>query len=152
MVNSNKKPTTRQLMALDIWIKDGRKSKAEALRKAGYCQSVIDQPQKVFNSPIVIKELELRGYDFRGIRNKVQVSVLYEEKKPIIQLNPTELTFENIIELRNKLAKIHNIDFNKKSEKYIDHSYSPNGKGVDIFSDEGKYNIENTSIENYSSM
>lgn len=153
MVTLDKKPTARQLMALDIWIEGGRKSKAEALRKAGYGQSVIDQPHKVFNSSVVIKELELRGYDFRGIRTGVQASVLCEEEKPIIHFNTIQLTLEQIIELKDKLAKIPDTNVRIEKEEYIDRSYSPMGRGIDIFSEAGKYNPENIkNSQSYSCM
>ncbi len=152
MVTLDKKPTARQLMALDAWIDGGRKSKAKALRKAGYGQSIIDQPHKVFSSPVVINELELRGYDFRGIRTEVQASTIYGEEQPIIQFNLTELTLKQIDELKDKLARIPDISARIEKEEYVDLSYSPMGRGLDIFSEEGKYNSENLSIKNYSSM
>ncbi len=152
MVTLDKKPTARQLIALDLWIEGGRKSKAGALREAGYGQSVIDQPHKVFNSSIIIKELELRGYDFRGIRTGVQASILCEEEKPVIHFNTIKLTLEQIVELKDKLAKIPDNGTGIEKEKYVDHSYSPMGRGLDIFSEAGKYNPENLNFKNYSSM
>jgi len=58
--------TSRQKMAVNYWIADGRKSKADAMKKAGYSPAMCRQPQKVFNSPIVKNELYLLGYGYDG--------------------------------------------------------------------------------------
>jgi len=42
-----------QKQAIELWISGGRKSKANAMRKAGYSEAMCRQPHKVFNSPTV---------------------------------------------------------------------------------------------------
>jgi hypothetical protein len=76
-------------MALNIWIYHGRKSKAAALRKAGYGKSIYRKPHKFFNSTLIIRELELRGYDRRGVRAEVEAVDLGEVEaitKPLVSL------------------------------------------------------------------
>lgn len=96
----------RQKTAVDLWIRNGRKSKAEALRLAGYSQAIVRQPQKVFDSPAVQRELELRGYGINGMNNN---------QKPVVenfapQIKPANLNFlgvtkENIQILRERLEE-----------------------------------------------
>ncbi len=57
----------RQIKALELWIADGFKSKARAIRGAGYGKTIARKPHKVF-TPMVLEELEKRGYDVRGNR------------------------------------------------------------------------------------
>jgi hypothetical protein len=53
-----RKPTDRQIEAVNNYVGNGRKSKAEALREAGYGHSTVDHPKRVFNSPAVMELLE----------------------------------------------------------------------------------------------
>ena len=55
------KLTCRQELALFYFKKDGFKSMARALRKAGYSEAVARQPNKVFHSPAVERELFFNG-------------------------------------------------------------------------------------------
>lgn len=77
---TKKRPISfRQLRAVDLWLKYGRRSKAVALREAGYSKAVIKQPHKVFNSPAVREELDKRGLGYDGLRDN-----LTPNAKPII--------------------------------------------------------------------
>lgn len=97
-----------QMKAIDIWQFNGFKSKAAALRAAGYGKSIIDQPHKVFDSPTIIHELEFRGLDRWGRRNKPQA---IEVNLPA--MDPQQLAVERLIrdegalqELREKLGYV----------------------------------------------
>jgi hypothetical protein len=52
-----KPPTLRQSEVIAIAGNRG-KSKADILRKAGYSPSTVDNPKRVFNSPVVQKEMD----------------------------------------------------------------------------------------------
>ena len=85
----------RQKQAVEFWVIDGRKSKARALRKAGYSKAICNQPNKVFSSPAVKRELELRGLGNDGMSNGLKpkgfdVSI----KKPKSEFNIVS-SFEN---------------------------------------------------------
>ena len=59
----------RQKQVIEFWLSNGRKSKAKALRKVGYSEAICNQPHKVFSSPAVKRELELRGLGIDGMSN-----------------------------------------------------------------------------------
>lgn len=106
--NKNIRPISyRQLRAVEFWLNYGRKNKAHALRLAGYGKSVIRQPHKVFNSPVVRFELEVRGYGSRGVLNnhKAPQRVLYEEK-PVSRIDFSKLTKESLQDLKEKLMGV----------------------------------------------
>ena len=98
------------MRAVELWLKYGRRSKAAALREAGYSKSVISQPHKVFSSPSVREELDKRGFGFTG-----QYNNLSPQAKPIAVIRPTvalpTLTDDQIRELRQKLADAPDIKF-----------------------------------------
>lgn len=50
---NERKLTHRQIRAIEFWREDNFGSKAEALRKAGYGESVYRHPNRVFGSPAV---------------------------------------------------------------------------------------------------
>ena len=106
--NKNIRPISyRQLRAVEFWLNYGRKNKAHALRLAGYGKSVIRQPHKVFNSPIVRFELEVRGYGSRGVLNnqKPQKSLSYEAK-PVTRIDFSKITKESLQDLKDKLRSV----------------------------------------------
>jgi hypothetical protein len=151
MANSNKnikKLTARQLLAIDYWIQDGKKSKAKALRQAGYEECVATQPDKVFGSPAVIEEFAKRGLDSQGFRY-IQKSKEVKEEPPRLQIDLSKLTKDDLIELKEKLANAPDIEFMPSLSSYqkprvepkeeFDHSYTPTGRGVDVFSEEAQY-------------
>lgn len=61
----------RQTRAIEFWLNGGRKSKAQALRKASYSEAIARQPHKVFGSPAVEAHLEKRGFGGRGTRSSI---------------------------------------------------------------------------------
>lgn len=65
-----KAPTLRQ-EAVIAMVGNGRSSKAEILRKAGYSPSVVDHPDKVFDSPVVANEVEKVLLELRAHRDEV---------------------------------------------------------------------------------
>ncbi|MCW9054631.1 MAG: hypothetical protein OQJ98_01450 [Candidatus Pacebacteria bacterium] len=104
--------TARQSQAIQFWIDGGRKSKAEALRKAGYSEAVVRHPERVFGSPSVQQELELRGLgrDGFGIPKPMPAEILVEEDilptSPVYSFNPQEIPTEQLQELKEKLRAI----------------------------------------------
>lgn len=102
--------TYRQFRALDSWFRNRRKSKAEALREAGYGKSIVRQPHKVFNSPAIQRELELRGHGIHGIldNQEPRAEILEPEppQRPKLMLDFSKLTPEVVQDLREKLARI----------------------------------------------
>ena len=58
---SLRKPTLRQMHAVKNLVGDGR-SQADALRKANYSEAIVNQPQKVFGSPVILPILESLGF------------------------------------------------------------------------------------------
>ncbi len=62
----NRKPSFRQVQAMKSYLDgNGRKSKAEALREAGYSESVADHPDKVFGGRAVLQLMEELGVTSR---------------------------------------------------------------------------------------
>ena len=92
----------RQMRAVELWVKYGRKSKARALREAGYSRSVVRQPRKVFSSPAVREELDKRGFGFNGLHNNLD-----PHAKPIAVIRPSfdfsALTEDDLRSLKEKL-------------------------------------------------
>ncbi len=95
----------RQLRAVDLWLKYGRKSKARALREAGYGRSVIHQPHKVFSSPAVRDELNRRGLGYDGKRDNLtpypKPIPVYKEK-----VDFPDIPLETLRDLKEKLREI----------------------------------------------
>lgn len=152
MDNAEKKErpaSFRQLRTIDIWIRDGRKSKAAALREAGYSQSVIRQPHKVFGSTAVKRELERRGLGSDGTGyNKKQ------EKPRVIdipQFDFSKMTMEQRKLLKKRLEEEVGYVHTPVREKEIP-SYEPQGTGVDIFNAETKKRTDEDNNSNFSSM
>lgn len=105
--NSNIKPLSyRQLRAIDIWLKTGRKNKARALREASYGKSVIRQPHKVFNSPAVRRELSLRGYGERGVGHTEIYKMPTYTVKPTIDIDFTKVSAEWLMQLKERLDSV----------------------------------------------
>lgn len=97
----------QQAQAIEFWFKGQRKSKAEALRLAGYSEAVVNQPHKVFGSHKVQRVLELRGHGKEGILNNQKPKV--EIKQEVIQspkIDFSALTKEDLITLKEKLGDI----------------------------------------------
>lgn len=101
----------RQRLALDLWFRNGRKSKARALREAGYGSSIIRQPHKVFNSPSVKRELELRGHGTDGTYNNLTPQIKTDKtvSPNIAPFDIEKIPKEQIDTLREKLAALPDI-------------------------------------------
>lgn len=147
-----RKITYRQMMALDVWLKTGRKSKAAALREAGYGKSIIRRPHKVFDSPAVLRELEMRGLDSRGMRNELQeMSVEEVAPKETIHIDFSKASKEWLQDLKERLAEIPDPPTqpaNPRAKEMEIPSYIPKGDGVDILNGVEKH----TPRYPYSSM
>ena len=101
--------TARQTQAINIWISGGRKSKAEALRKAGYSEAVARHPERVFGSPSVQRELELRGLgrDGFGTHRPLQAEVSETiTEPPRYSFDPLKIPTGQLQELKEKLRAI----------------------------------------------
>lgn len=99
----------RQKQAVEIWIAGGRRSKARALREAGFSEAVARVPSKVFDSPAVQRELELRGLSRDGLSNCEQpraemTEVVY--KTALYDFDPFALSIEQCQELKARLAEV----------------------------------------------
>jgi len=107
----------RQNQAIEIWISSGRKSKADALRKAGYSEAVIHVPGKVFDSPRVQDELELRGHGRNGLGNRLAPRAeMAEASAPRVDtLDLSKVTEDQIRRLREQLAEIGYVPVPPKS-------------------------------------
>ena len=101
--------TYRQMRAIECWIRNWRKSKAQAIREAGYSEAVAHQPHKIFNSPAVQRELELRGYGKRGVSNNempdIEALEVATEPTPVVDF--PKLTKEQLQLLKERLAEIY---------------------------------------------
>lgn len=141
------------MIALDAWLRAGRKSKAAALREAGYGGSIVHQPHKVFESPAVLYELEMRGLDSRGIRNNLQEADIEEiESAPVISFNFSGITKKQLQWLKEELTKGSDpLQFSnpRKTEEIEIHSHTAKGDGIDIFNITEKHLYYRP---NYSSM
>ncbi len=108
-----RKITHRQMRAVEIWVRDGCKSKARALREAGYGKSVVNQPHKVFRSLVVLGELAKRGLDAYGIRRQMRATNLDEvrlpEIKPEAKIDFSKVPREWLQDLKERLAEIPDV-------------------------------------------
>ncbi len=102
---TNRPLSFRQKRAVDLWLSYGRKSKAKALREAGYASSVYRQPHKVFESPAVQDYLERGGFGRDGLHDNWR-----PEAKPIAVFhNPVDfsaVSTETLIKLKEQLGEI----------------------------------------------
>lgn len=96
----------RQGRVIDLWVKGGCKSKAQAIRDAGYGESIARQPHKVFDSPTVLDELDKQGYNPNGSRFPVQAIDLSENWEPEQLIDFSLLTTEKLQLLKERLAEI----------------------------------------------
>jgi len=95
----------RQKRAVECWIKNGRRSKAAALREAGYSPSIIRQPHRVFSSPVVREELDRRGFGHTGLENNLNP---YAKPIPVFResVDFSTLSQETIMKLKKQLGDI----------------------------------------------
>lgn len=83
----------RQTRAIEFWLNGGRKSKAEAIRKASYSEAIARQPHKVFKSPAVEAYLEKRGFGSRGTRSSISPREILPVA-PVVAVVSREATFD----------------------------------------------------------
>lgn len=100
--------TYRQKQAVMLWLRGGRKSKADALRKAGYSNAIVRQPHKVFGSAAVMNELDMLGYGTSGILNGQKPKKITQPIKTEVKntFDISSLTKEMILDLKDKLARV----------------------------------------------
>lgn len=106
-LRKNVRPITfRQKRAVECWIRNRRRSKAQALREAGYSKAIISQPHKVFDSKAVQLEFVLRGLGIDGkSQNMPTCPEEYGLKEPeTIDIDFSQMTEEQLRELKAKLA------------------------------------------------
>jgi hypothetical protein len=165
-VNENKtrELTPMQKMAFEYYAKDKFRSKARAIRKAGYSEAVARQPHKVFGSPAVKKELFFLGYsDKIGKHQKEHGKTIEEWKEETVEEKENrenidevirQITPEQINLIRDRLIEAGYNPYAKTpiQEKETS-SYIPEGTGADIFSFEGGMKASNKrDFDSLSSM
>lgn len=97
----------RRRRGLELWLAGGRKSKAKALREAGFSESVARQPHKVFGSAAVIEELAKRGYDEHGVRTEVRsITLDTYEPDPVSRIDFSTLSLAALQDLKEKLQAL----------------------------------------------
>jgi len=125
-----RKITHRQKRAVKEWIDGGFGSKADALRKAGYSKRMIRNPERVFNSPAVIYELERLGFTPYGTRIDYPVEHI-QVREPEENFDVSEISKEQLTTLKERLAEIGYTD--KPKEEQIDFPYTSPEPGTDAF-------------------
>lgn len=161
-MKSGRKPTRglsfRQNKVLGYWIRGGRKSKAKAIRDAGYSEVIARQPSKVFGSPAVKMWLDQQGYGEQGVElphaplKKVVVqNEVVTKQEPTF--DPSQLSEEQILRLREILDEIPDLQLptGNLTQEVIP-SYAPGGVGVDLFSAEAKWETRRPDFNDFSSM
>lgn len=91
--SSGRNPSLRQVRAVEVYLDgNGRVSKAEALREAGYSASVIDHPDKVFNSRAVIQMAAKMGITEKLGLEAVQRNLTHKDGR--VQLAAADTLFK----------------------------------------------------------
>lgn len=139
------KPRYRPTLAVDRWILSGRRSKAKALREAGYSEAVARHPEKVFGSRVVQELMRRAGIkeriEFKPIKNddretpdenfQLQFSAPYDFSK---------MSKESAYFLKILLDATPDSPTEAFSQKETEtSSYTPEGEGIDLFSAEAKW-------------
>lgn len=134
--------THRQLKAVDFWFRNGRRSKAQALREAGYGNSIVRQPHKVFDSPAVRKELEQRGHGFSGVLDNQPPTVEVIKNVPAQRtFDISKITKEQLQRLREQLDTVPDPPQRQ--------SYQPPISGVTYSQ---KSTVKSNNLDPFSSM
>jgi len=160
-----RKLTPRQELAFSYYAKDKFRSKARALRKAGYSEAIARQPHKVFDSPAVKRELFYLGYSDRLSKHQKEHGKTIEEwkketeeeREKIESMDEAirQITPEQVEIIRKKLIEVGYDPYAKPlvRKKEVSSSYVPEGGGIDIFSLNGKTLINNDdTFRSLSSM
>ncbi len=147
-----RKLSYRQLQALDFWLRSQNKNKAEALRKAGYGTAVIRNPDRVFDSPLVLKELELRGYTADGRRLPPMRAVEIEVPAPVQDYAFEAMSMQDRQTLKERLEAVDGVPFRLPvQEREQVEPRVPLRGGADIFNAHGE-SVAATNMLNFSSM
>ena len=111
--------------------------------------AVVHQPHKVFDSPAVQRELEMRGFGERKVKP--------EETLRFIIRSPfdfSQIPQEQIQQLKEKLDALHGEPLrfrDLRSQAEETPSYTPTGFGTDIFSSQAKEDAY-PKLSSFSSM
>jgi hypothetical protein len=140
------------MRAIECWLKGGRKSKGQAIRDAGYPESIAQQPHKVFGSPAVQRELDKRGYGPDGLGNNLEplksIDIVPPEPVPSYSFN--KLRAVDIELLRERLEEI---GYNPWVKSQLEEESSIASVGTKVESNlfsRNQNNIKN--LTSYSSM
>ena len=154
--------TARQVLALLYWRKDNCRSKASALRKAGYSEAVARQPHKVFGSPSLRDELFLSGVgdelsQYQKDRGatleewKVQIA-RDEEKKVQIDTAIKSIPSDQLSLLRKRLMEVGYDPYASVRVREVDIlSHIAESSSDEIFG-MAQYQRTTGSMANFSSM
>lgn len=152
--------TARQALALMYWKKDKFRSKARALRKAGYSEAVARQPHKVFDSPALRNELFFLGIGSTlSQHQKEQGKTLHEWKKEIskeeenkekIDKAIKQITPDQLSTLREKLVAI-GYNSNTKMQETVTNFPSQSTSG-EMFENIPVEKSHTDSVPSFSSM
>lgn len=91
----------RKQLAIELLLANKSKSKAWALRKAGYSEAVARQPHKVFGMLEVEREIKKNGYRGETYHQKNSPA---PQKVPVIDFS--KLTREKLQDLKEQLAEL----------------------------------------------
>jgi hypothetical protein len=154
-----------QLRAIELWLRRGRKSKAQALRGAGYSEAVANQPHKVFETRAVIEELEKRGLGTRGIENNKKsgertATVFFDVPAPRV-ISATDFynavmraSKEDIARLQARMEEIPDrpvsTSRNTARKEFVPQFYVPSENDTDSFG--AKFSPSYSRLPNQSSM
>lgn len=129
-----RKASYRQLTALVFWLGSRTKNKAEALREAGYGAAVIRNPDRVFGSPLVLKELELRGFGADGRRLPPVRVVEIQAPASVPDYAFEKMIMEDRQTLKERLEAVEGVRFRPsvQEREEIDPNIPLRG-GADIF-------------------
>ena len=126
------------MRVVEIWVRGGRRSKARAIREAGYGESVARQPEKVFGSPAVQDELEKRGFGRYGYGDgtvPVAEIELIVPAKPIPTFDISKMGKESLQNLKDRLEAASGAPLRLRPQpEEEDTSYVSTGSG-DIFNE-----------------
>ena len=85
-----RKPTIRQVRAVENLVENGGVSKGEAIRKADYSEVMTRNPNRVFGSPLIQKVLEKLGMPDESQAIKTLKRNLNAKKNPIAQVQAAD--------------------------------------------------------------
>ncbi len=148
----------RASKAIQLWIKGGYKSKADALRKAGYSEAVARHPEKVFGSRAVREAMEGAGIfqqveflnvqqEQKELHNRGMVAVELPSLPPILSFSKDQL--EN---LKTALADVPDLPHTSFDDiRPVQADSWKHAKETDPF-EAGTANFEPPEPSSYSAM